>query len=123
MRDIADREHVGLLAVSGAVTMHALGKFATLGRGALSTVKVAGTLFDKHVLDHYADAVRDIRQKGLYQSLAETSRPYAAAVWKNFQPNKTTITEDVLSGKLWRDAREWLGRRGEPPPGDGAAEE
>ena len=123
MRDIADREQVGMLAVSGAVTMHALGKFATLGRGALSTVKVAGTLFDKHVLDHYAEAVSDIRRKGLYQSLAETSRPYTAAVWKNFQPHKSTVTEDVLSGKLWRDTRGWLGRRGQPPKADETAEE
>ena len=122
MRDIAQRENVGMLAVSGAVTMHSLGKFATLGRGALSTVKVAGTLFDRHVLDYYAQALKDIRQKGLYQSVAETSEPYAAAVWENFQPRKPTITEGLVSGKLvgnaWRAVRTWM-RRGNQPPESG----
>jgi hypothetical protein len=113
MREISQREGVSMLAVSGAATMHSLGKFATLGRGALSTVKVAGTLFDRHVLDHYSQALKEIRQKGLYQSLAETSQPYVAAVWANFQPNRSTVTQDVLSGKLiggtWRAVRKWLG--------------
>jgi hypothetical protein len=120
MREISRREGVGLLAVSGAVTMQALGKFATLGRGALSSVKVAGALLDAHVLEHYASALTEIRQKGLYQSLAATSQPYAAAVWQNFQPKRSTITEDVLSGKLlggtWRAVRKWLGRESPQPP-------
>jgi hypothetical protein len=118
MREIAQRERVGMLAVSAAMTMHSLGKFATLGRGALSTVKVAGTLLDRHVLEHYASALNDIRQKGLYHSLAETSQPYVDAVWQNFHADQSTITEDVLSGKLlggsWRAVRTWLGR--ESPP-------
>jgi hypothetical protein len=120
MREISRREGVGMLAVSGAVTMRALGKFATLGRGALSSVKVAGTLLDAHVLEHYASALTEIRQKGLYQTLAATSQPYAAAVWQNFQPKRSTVTEDLLSGKLlgrtWRAVRKWLGRENPPPP-------
>jgi hypothetical protein len=119
MRAISEREGVSMLAVSGAATMHSLGKFATLGRGALSTVKVAGTLFDKHVLDHYSQALQEIRQRGLYQSLAETSQPYIAAVWENFQTNRSTVTEDVLSGKLlgstWTAVRKWLGKDNPPP--------
>lgn len=117
MRDIAKRENVGMLAVSGAVMMHSLGKVATLGRGALSSVKVAGSLLDRHVLDHYSQALSDIRKKGLYASLAETSEPYIAAVWSNFQPNKSTVTDDVLTGKLLastsRAVRRWLGREEE----------
>jgi hypothetical protein len=118
MRAISAREHVGLLAVSTAATLRALGSFATLGRGALSTVKVSGTLFDRHVLDHYARALDEIREKGVYASLAETSGPYIAAVWTNFQPNQSTITEDVISGKLigntWHTMRRWLGRVDQP---------
>jgi hypothetical protein len=115
MREIARKEDVGLLAVSGAATMHAMGQVATLGRGALSTVKVAGTLFDRHVLDHYSQALQDIRQKGLYTSLAETSQPYIAAVWENFGSQRATVTEDMISGRLWTRARRavgrWLGRK------------
>lgn len=114
IREISQREGVSLLTVSGAATMRALDKFATLGRGALSGVKVAGSLVDRHVLDHYSQALADIRKKGLYQSLAESSQPYIGAVWENFQPNQSTVTEDLLSGKLlgssWRAARRWLGK-------------
>lgn len=116
MREISEREGVSMLAVSGAATMHSLGKFATVSRGALSTIKVAGTLFDRHVLDHYSQALLEIRQRGLYQSLAETSQPYIAAVWENFQTDRSTVTQDVLSGKLlgsgWRAVRKWLGKDG-----------
>lgn len=119
MREISQREGVSMLAVSGAATIHSLGKFATLGRGALSTVKVAGTLFDKHVLDYYSQALTEIRAKGLYRSLAETSQPYIEAVWENFQPNRSTLTEDVVSGKLlggtWRAVRKWLGKESPAP--------
>jgi hypothetical protein len=127
MREISRREGVGLLTVSTAATLGALGKFATIGRGAaLSSVKVAGSLFDKHVLDHYATTLDELKQKGLYASLAETSGPYIAAVWTNFQPTKSTLTEDVVSGKLlgdtWRAARRWLGR-GEASSSDNSASE
>ena len=119
MREISQREGVSMLAVSGAATMHSLGKFATVSRGALSTIKVAGTLFDRHVLDHYSQALHEIRQRGLYQSLAETSQPYIEAVWENFQSNRSTLTEDVLSGKLlgsgWRAVRKWLGKDSSGP--------
>jgi hypothetical protein len=129
MREISRKEGVSMLAVSGAATMHSLGKFATLGRGALSTVKVAGSLFERHVLEHYSHALHDIRQRGLYQSLAETCQPYIAAVWQNFQSDRSTITEEMLSGKLlgstWRAVRRWLGKEPdatqEPsPPGASA---
>jgi len=111
---IAIRDGVNPLAVSAAMTLYALDKIASLGRGALSTVRAAGTLVDRHVLEHYTAALSRIRQRGLYGTLAETSRPYVEAVWKNFSPRGTTITEDLFSGRLlgraWRAIRRWLGR-------------
>lgn len=101
------------LAVSSAMTLYSLGKIATLGQGALSTVRVTGSLFDRHVIQHYTDALADIRSRGIYASLAETSRPYVDAVWQNFSTSKTTITEDLVSGRLigqaWAAVRQWLG--------------
>ena len=118
MRDLAQRDGVSLLAVSGAMTMRMLDKVSALSRGALSTVKVAGALVDKVVIDHYAQALRDISSKGVYASIAETSEPYIAAVWENFQPSESTLTEDLISGKTlggaWRAARRWLGGEAKP---------
>ncbi len=112
MRTIADSEGVDMLAVGGATTMQSLGKLATLSRGALSTAQVAGKLFDRHIIDHYEQALAEIRAKGFYRSVAESSAPYIAAVWDNFHASRSTITEDLLSGKLigsgWRTVRSWL---------------
>ena len=114
MRDIATQENVGLLQVSGAMTLHTLSRMQNVGRGALSTIRVAGGLLDRHVIDHYRSALVDIRDKGMYRALAEVSGPYIEAVWTNFSSDKTTLTGDILSGKLvgqaWNAARRWLGR-------------
>jgi hypothetical protein len=119
MRDVARRDGVSLLAVSGAMSMRMLDKVSTLSRGALSTVKVAGVLVDQVIIDHYTQALGDIRDKGVYASIAETSEPYIAAVWENFQPSESTLTEDLISGKAlggaWRAARRWLGGEAKPP--------
>jgi len=110
---IATREGVNPLAVSGAVTLYALDKIAHLGRGALSTVTAVGTLLDRHVLEHYVAGLNRIRQRGFYGTLAETGRPYVEAVWKNFSAERTTVTQELLSGRLlgraWRAIRRWLG--------------
>lgn len=130
MRDVADREGVDLLAVSGAVTMQSLDKIGTLSRGALSSVRVAGRLVDRHVIDDYSKSLARIRSEGLYRTVAATSQPYIAAVWSNFATEKSTVTDDVLSGKLigstWNAMRNWLGgSRGTESPAvilDGAGE-
>ncbi len=81
-------------------------------------------LVDRHIISHYSDALNRIGTAGLYSTLAQTCQPYLAAVWENFSSGKSTITEDVLSGKLagtaWTAARRWLGTRprnpSSPPP-------
>ena len=109
----ATSQGVDPLAVSSAMTLYSLDKIGTVGQGALSTVRAAGTLFDRHIVDHYTDALADINEKGIYGSLAESSRPYVDAVWQNFSTDKATVTEDLLSGKLlgqaWGATRRWLG--------------
>ncbi len=106
MGEIARRENVGLLAISGAMTMHTLGKITRVGRGMLSSVTVAGNLFERHILGHYAAAIGDINEKGFYRTLAEVSGPYALAVWNNFSTNRGTVTEEVVTGRFF--GRVWL---------------
>jgi len=113
MRQIADREGVDMLAVGGATTMQTLGPLGLVTRGALSSAQVAGKLFERHIVDHYAQALDEMRAKGFYQSVSESSAPYIACVWDNFHASRSTITEDLLSGKLignaWKTVRSWLG--------------
>ena len=119
MHELATSQGVNPLAISGAVTLYTLNKIGAVGRGAFSTVKAAGTLFDRHVIDHYQEAIAEIHKKGLYATLAETSQPYIAAVWANFSTRKTTITENLLTGRLivrgFARVRGWF-RRGKTPP-------
>ncbi len=110
MQAIASKEEVSVFEVSSAMALHSLDRVASVGRGALSSTRAAGRLFDRHVIDHYRTALTDIEQKGYYATLAETSQPYIDAVWTNFSTDKTTITEDLLSGKLVGQASKAVGR-------------
>ncbi len=100
MHQIAREQGVNPLAVSGAVTLYSLDKIANVGRGAISACRAAGTLFDRHVIDHYRDALGDIQKRGIYRVLADTSKPYIEAVWNNYSGKTATITEDLLTGRL-----------------------
>jgi len=122
---IATREEVSPLAVSGTMTLYLLGKMGRIGRGALSTVTVAGTLLDRHVIDHYAAALGKIRRVGLYPTLADTSKPYIDVVRKKFSTENKTLTEKLLSGQwigqAWHAVCRRLGRGGQgsfPSTGD-----
>ena len=110
MHDIAVKEHVSLLDVSSTMSLYTLNKVGQVGQGALSTVKVAGNMFDRHIFNHYRSGLNDIQEKGLYVTLAESSGPYIAAVWENFSTDKATVTEDLLSGRLI--GRAWSGMQG-----------
>lgn len=118
MRDLAKREGVSPLAISGAMTLYTLSSMHTVARGALTGVRVAGRLFDRHVIDHYEAAIGQIRSRGVYTVLRDTSGPYVEAVWQNFSAGRSTLTEDLLTGRLWargRDAiRRWRGLPDEP---------
>jgi hypothetical protein len=118
IHETAVSEGVNPFAISSAMTLYSLDKVATVGRGALSTVKAAGTLFDRHVIDHYSTALVDIREKGLYASLQESAGPYIDAVWTNFSSDKDTITEDMLSGRLickaWGKVCGWVSKKKDP---------
>lgn len=109
-RELAAREHVDLVQLSGVLTLGSLDKASLVGRGALSSVRVAGKLLDRHVLDHYAQALDKVRREGVYASLAQTSGPYVEAVWRNFSPSRSTWTEWLLKGE-WRSALRDLGRK------------
>lgn len=110
MHEVASGEQVSLLEVSGAMTLHALNRVGNVGHGALSTVTIAGTLLDRHVVDHYRTALTDLHTQGYYNTLANVSKPYIAAVWENFSTDRSTITEDLLNGKLAGQAAETVGK-------------
>ena len=103
MQEIAEREDVSVFEVSSAVTMYALEQVNTVTKGALTTIRVTGELIDRHLFEHYWAGLEQISEKGIYEMVSESSRPYIDSVWFNFSSTRPTITEDVVSGRLiWR---------------------
>ncbi len=100
METAATAADVGLLDVSATMTMFAMNRLTLVSKGALSSVTVASNLLDQHVLSHYTDALREIREAGLYSTLSTASSPYLEAVWNNFDGERVTWTEDFLSGRM-----------------------
>jgi hypothetical protein len=103
IREIATREDVSLLGVSGALTMHMLSKVGTVAHGTLTGVEVAGGLFSRKILGHYASGLRAVREQGFYPLVSATSAPYRKAVWTNFAATRPTWTAQVVSGQLFRN--------------------
>ena len=120
MRDLAAAEHVSLLELSSAMTLHSLDKIADVGRGVLTSVRIAGRLVDAHLLDYYRIALADIHREGYYATLAKVSGAYIEGVWRNFSTERTTFTEDLASGRLLTKAAgtigRWLGMGNEAKP-------
>ncbi len=116
--ETAAAEDQNVLEISSAMTMFAMNRIGSLGAGALSTISVAGDMFEKNILDHYWNGLGEINERGFYSVLSDCSKPYIDAMWLNFSSDKETITEDVLSGKLlsrtWNSVSTWLM---EPPGG------
>lgn len=104
MSELATKEHVSLFQLSSAVTMYSLKQVSTATQGTLATIRVTGNVLDEHFFDHYRTAIGTIATEGIYSVLAESSKPYLDAVWFNFSSDRSTITEDLVSGKLFNQA-------------------
>lgn len=113
MRDIANKEHVSLLGVSGAMTMHSLEKAKNASAGAFTGLRVAGGLMNRHILGHYVDSLGALHEKGFYETVRDSYAPYVEAVWNNFSTEKGTWTEDVVTGRVfgtaWNAVKGWFG--------------
>ncbi len=112
MEAAAAKADVGLWEVSTTMTMYAMNRITITTRGALSTVTVAGSLLDEHIIGHYAGALNEIGEHGLYSTLASSSAPYLEAVWHNFDGERETWTEELVTGRLigkaWDSVRGWF---------------
>ncbi|MEM9827795.1 MAG: hypothetical protein AAF958_14485 [Planctomycetota bacterium] len=121
IEDIAAQSELGIVQVGTTMTMHAIAKVDLVTRGTLSSIRVAGNLFDQHIIDHYQDAIVAIHHDGLYETIRRDSEPYVSAVWDNFSGQRETWTGDLLSGKLlgqaWGGLRSWWSSESDAKPG------
>ncbi|WP_182867592.1 hypothetical protein [Stieleria mannarensis] len=119
MEDAAGKAHVGIWDVSTTMTMFAIDRLSLSTRGALSTVRVAGSLVDEHFFSHYGDALTAISEKGFYETLSVSSEPYLEAAWHNFDSTRETWTEELITGrmpkKVWTRFAQWFRNRRNRP--------
>lgn len=99
MKDIATRENISLVGVSGALTMHTLQRIGNVSQGTLTGLQLAGGLFNRHVVGHYLESLQAVNDQGFYAMIRESSGPYIDAVWNNFSTDRHTWTEELLSGR------------------------
>lgn len=111
MQQTANENNSSIFDVATTMTMFSMNRLSLVTRGALSSVTVAGNMIDQHILSHYADALTEIQVRGLWSTLSTASVPYYAAIWDNFDETKSTLTEDLLTGKLiangWTSLSRW----------------
>jgi hypothetical protein len=112
MRDIATREQVSLLGVSGAIAMQTVEGIRNLSHGTLTGLFVAGQIINRNIFGHYATALAGIHEQGIWTSVRNTYEPYVDVAWQNFTSSRKTWTEQVLApsnfSRFWQAVKKWF---------------
>lgn len=118
MKSVGEKQNVSLFQMGSAMAMYSVNQLGGIGKGAMTSVQVAGIMVDRTIFEHYRVGLVRIAGQGFYPFLRESSQPYFDAVWHNFSTARPTVTEDLLHGrtsaKLWRTVRGWFGNSGDP---------
>ena len=120
LKATAQNEQASLWETSAAIAMQSVDTAVDLTHGTLVGVITAARLLDRSLIGHYRQALSALNEKGLYQTVSDSYRPYVSAVWQNFSPQKKSWTETLLHPdtlKTWASAL-WRGTPAavEPPP-------
>ncbi len=106
MREIAEREGVSLFDVSALMGMRAA---RTVSGAAVKSAPFAWAaagagyrMVNEEVFSYYSITLDEVRGNGFYASLRESYAPYAGTVMSHFKPGRSTLTDQLLSGALFR---------------------
>ena len=112
MRDVAQQERVSLLELSSLLAMragqsvaHPVSTARQAGQVATAAAVAGGRLFDEEVVKYYARQLTEIQQRGFYQTLLESYKPYVSTVVQHFKPERDTLTRQLLSGEFFARLR------------------
>ncbi|MCA8997229.1 MAG: hypothetical protein KDA80_09585 [Planctomycetaceae bacterium] len=96
LHTVAAQENVSLITAATGVAMYTANQSAAIARGGVTGFRVAGSLIDRNVFEHYRDALKEIRDHGLLAMIRQTYEPYAAQMWDNFAEDRKSWTESLL---------------------------
>ena len=110
MKELAVSENVSLLGVSGALAMQTVERIRGATHGTLAGLFVAGKIINRNIFGHYAQALLEIHQRGILQSVRDSFEPYADLAWNNMESSRKTWTEQLLNPSLF--GRAWNAMKG-----------
>ncbi len=96
LQETATKEHISLFEAATAVAMHTAQQASTITMGTVTGVKVAGSLLQRNVLQHYQDSLVMLREEGFLTVIRSTYQPYVGQVWNNFSSERKSWTETLL---------------------------
>ena len=105
MKELAVSENISLLGVSGALAMQTVERIRGATQGTLAGLFVAGKIINRNIFGHYAQALVDVHQRGILQSVRDSFEPYADLAWNNMESSRKTWTEQLLNPSLF--GRAW----------------
>lgn len=113
MKQLATRENISLLGVSGAVAMQAVESIRGVSQGTLTGLFVAGKIVNRNIFSHYTSALTTIHRNGIWSSVKDSYGPYVEMAWGNFTSSRKSWTEQVLNPAhvttLWDKVRSMFG--------------
>jgi Zn-finger nucleic acid-binding protein len=92
----ATQENISPFEAATAVAMHTAQQASTITMTGVTGVKVAGSLLQRNVLQHYQDSLVMLREEGFLPVLQSTYQPYVGQVWNNFSGERKSWTESIL---------------------------
>lgn len=90
------KENISPFEAATAVAMHTAQQASNISMSAVTGVKVAGSLLQRNVFQHYQDSLLKLQRDGFLNLLQSTFRPYVGHVWNNFAAERKSWTETLL---------------------------
>jgi hypothetical protein len=100
LRATAERERRSVVEVSSLLALSAIGELPerarVLSKSAAIVVRHGGGALSRALLDHYRDALEQMRSTGFVQYGAQQLAPYTRAAIDSFKPARATLTTRLL---------------------------
>lgn len=97
MRKEAERQNRSVFEISSLMALAAASRLPEnlrwLGRSARLAARRTGQFFAGPLMDHYGQALNEIREMGFLDYWTREFRPYLRAAAAQFSPSKTSLTE------------------------------
>jgi hypothetical protein len=98
MASLAKKENLSLEAVAGVMTVNA----ARAAGASLAMTNAAGGLFMEKVLASYGNSLDAMEKEGYAAFFSRTMAPYGEAIRNAFNPDRETVTEWLVTFKMFR---------------------